>query len=88
VIVTALKKAEDENALVLRFYEWAGKAGDVTIQLPPGAEAAAETNLMEKPIADIPVHGGAVTVHTKPYEIKTIKVQFSGMPAMATTAKP
>jgi alpha-mannosidase len=88
VIVTALKKAEDENALVLRFYEWAGKAGDVTIQLPPGAEAAAETNLMEKPIADIPVHSGAVTVHTKPYEIKTIKVQFSGMPAMAATAKP
>ena len=43
VIVTALKKAEDENALVVRFYEWAGKDSEVTIQLPPGAESAAES---------------------------------------------
>ena len=49
IIVTAMKKAEDENALVVRFYEWAGKQGDVTLQLPPGAESAAETDLMEKP---------------------------------------
>src|SRR5579863_4277759 len=34
IIVTALKKAEDDNALVLRYYEWAGKGGEVTLQLP------------------------------------------------------
>jgi alpha-mannosidase len=88
VIVTALKKAEDENALVVRFYEWAGKDGEVTIQLPPGAESATETDLMEKPSANISIHNGRVTLHTKPYEIKTIKVQFSGMPAMTATAQP
>ena len=49
IIVTAMKKAEDENALVVRFYEWAGKDGDVTLQLPPGGQSAVETNLMEKP---------------------------------------
>jgi len=38
IIVTALKKAENENALVLRFYEWAGKDGEVTLQLPPRAQ--------------------------------------------------
>jgi alpha-mannosidase len=78
----------DENALVVRFYEWAGKDGEVTIQLPPGAESAAETDLMEKPIANISIHDGGVTLHTKPYEIKTIKVQFSSLPQMAATAKP
>jgi len=88
VIVTALKKAEDENTLVLRFYEWAGKDGDVTIQLPPGAESAAETDLMEKPITTVPVRSGGVTLHTKPYEIKTIKAQFASLPPMATAAKP
>jgi alpha-mannosidase len=87
VIVTALKKAEDEDALVLRFYEWAGKEGEVTIQLPPGAESAAETDLMEKPIADLTVRKGEVTLHTKPYEIKTIKVQFSGAAQMAAKTK-
>jgi len=28
-------------------------------------------------MADLAVHGNAVTVHTKPYEIKTVKVQFA-----------
>jgi alpha-mannosidase len=87
IIVTAVKKAEDEDALIVRFYEWAGKDGEVTVQLPPGAESAAETDLMEKPIASILIHQGSVTLRTKPYEIKTIKVHFSGMPAMSA-AKP
>jgi alpha-mannosidase len=87
VIVTALKKAEDENALVVRYYEWAGKEGDVTIQLPPGAISAAETDLMERATGSIPIRDGGFTLHTKPYEIKTIKVQFSSLPQMAV-AKP
>jgi len=86
VIVTALKKAEDDDSLILRFYEWAGKEGDVRLQLPPGAVTASETDLMEKPIASIPVQNGAVTLHTKPYEIKTIKVQYS--PASQAAARP
>ncbi len=77
VIVTALKKAEDEHALVVRFYEWAGKDGEVTIHLPPGAESAEETDLMEKPISNLSIHNGGVTLHTKPYEIKTIRARFT-----------
>jgi alpha-mannosidase len=85
IIVTALKKAEDENALVIRFYEWAGRDGDVTLQLPPGARSAVETDLMEKPMGGVSLRDGRVTLHTKPYEIKTIKVQFSSLPQMATS---
>jgi alpha-mannosidase len=87
VIMTALKKAEDGNALVLRYYEWAGKEGDVTIQLPPGAESAAETDLMERVTGSVPIRDGGVTLHTKPYEIKTMRVQFSSLPQVAA-AKP
>jgi alpha-mannosidase len=79
VIVTALKKAEDENALILRFYEWAGKSGEVTLRLAAGAESAVETNLMEKPIGNLSVSDGVVKVPTKPYEIKTIRVQLPGI---------
>jgi alpha-mannosidase len=88
IIVTALKKAENENALVLRFYEWAGKDGEVTLQLPPGAQLATEADLMEKPIGSVALHNGAVSVPTKPYEIKTVKVQFSSLPPVAATQKP
>ncbi|HXM61449.1 MAG TPA: alpha-mannosidase [Terriglobales bacterium] len=77
VVLTATKKSEDDDSLVLRFYEWAGKDGDIKLHLPPGAQSASETDLMEKPIADLTIHNDAVTVHTKPYEIKTLKVRFT-----------
>ena len=77
VVVTAMKKAEDDDGIVLRFFEWAGKETDVTIQLPAGAQSAQETDLMERPLGALPLEGGAVRVHTKPYEIKTVKVRFA-----------
>ena len=85
IIVTAMKKAEDENALVVRFYEWEGRDSDVTLQLPPGAQSATETDLMEKPMGNVSLRDGKVSLHAKPYEIKTIKVQFSSLPPMATS---
>jgi alpha-mannosidase len=87
VIVTAAKKAEDNNALILRFYEWAGKQGDVAIQLPQGATSVSETDLMEKQLGNLPVSNGEVKVPTKPYEIKTIEVRFSDMSGVAEDRK-
>jgi alpha-mannosidase len=77
VVLTAMKKSEDDDSLVLRFYEWAGKEADVKLHLPAGAQSASETDLMERPIADLTVQNDAVTVHTKPYEIKTLKVRYA-----------
>jgi alpha-mannosidase len=77
VVLTAVKKSEDDDSLVLRFYEWAGSEADVKLQLPAGAQSASETDLMERSIADLAVHDDVVTVHTKPYEIKTLKVRFA-----------
>jgi len=77
IVLTALKKAEDGDALILRFYEWAGKESDVTLQLPAGAQSASETDLMERAIGPLPLQNDVVTVHAKPYEIKTVRVQFA-----------
>jgi alpha-mannosidase len=82
VIVTALKRAEDDNELVLRFYEWAGKDGDVKIQFSAAAESASETDLMEKATANLRIENGALVLHTKPYEIKTVKVRFASKSAV------
>jgi hypothetical protein len=43
---------------------------------------------MEKPIGDLPVSSNSVKVPTKPYEIKTVKVQFSGMPQQTMAEQP
>jgi len=77
IVLTAVKKAEDDQSLILRFYEWAGKEADVKLQLPPGAQSAAETDLMERSLGTLRLENEAVTAHTKPYEIKTVKIQFA-----------
>lgn len=77
VVLTAVKRTEDDQSLILRFYEWAGKEADVKLQLPPGAQSAVETDLMERSLGSLPLQDNVVTVHTRPYEIKTVKIQFA-----------
>jgi alpha-mannosidase len=78
VILTAVKKAEDSNALVLRFYEWAGKDGQVSLTFPKGATSATATNLMEKPEGDALqlVDSDSVTVPVGHYSINTVEVAY------------
>jgi alpha-mannosidase len=77
VVLTALKKAEDSNALIFRVYEWAGKSGDVEIHLPKGATGATVTNLMEKPEGGaLKLDGDTVTATIHPYEILTLRVDY------------
>ncbi len=77
VTLTALKKAEDADALVYRMYEWAGTAGEVKLKVPAGAQYAVETNLMEKVEGPhLALSGDTVTVPIKPYEILTIQVMY------------
>ena len=79
VVLTALKKAEDDNSLILRMYEWAGKSGEVHIHVPKGAAGATVTNLMEEPSGGaLQVNGDTVTVPIHPYEILTVRVSYSG----------
>ena len=78
VVLTAVKKAEDGDGLILRFYEWAGQQGNVQIDVPKGAESATLTNLMERPEGSpLPVTGGdEITVPVHPYEIVTVRVDY------------
>lgn len=77
IVLTAVKKAEDSNALILRFYEWAGKDGTVHIQIPKGATSAELTNLLEDQHgATVPIDGNMIAVPTHPYEIVTVKINY------------
>ncbi len=77
VVLTAMKKAEDTNALIFRVYEWAGKSSNVEIHVPAGATGATVTNLLEKPEGPaLPLSNNTVTAPIKPYEILTISVSY------------
>src|SRR6202012_1989697 len=77
-VVTAMKKTEDGDGLLVRFYEWAGKAGNVTLTLPLGITSATLANLMEKPEGSaLPVSAGRqVTVPVTPFQIQTVIVHY------------
>jgi alpha-mannosidase len=73
-----LKKAEDSDDLIFRFYEFEGKPTDVKLRLPEVASSATETSLMEKQEKPLtPAQSGReLTIPTGPYEIKTVAVSF------------
>jgi len=76
VIVTAVKNAEDDDALIVRMYEWAGKRGDVHLRLPWATGSFAMTGLMERDghTSHLYTLTDQITVPVGPYEIKTVKV--------------
>ena len=76
VVLTAAKKAEDDGTLILRYYEWEGKESDITVRPVAAVEGASEADLMERSLHDLPVKDGVITIHTKPYEIKTLRVKL------------
>ena len=75
ITVTALKKAVDDDNLILRFYESHGQAGNVTVRTSLPVKFYAETDLMERRIGPkLPIRSGAFTVKTGKFEIKTYKL--------------
>jgi alpha-mannosidase len=77
VVLTAVKKAEDDNGLIFHVFEWAGKQSDVTFTVPPGATAAIETNLMEKAVGTpLPISDDKVTIPIHPFEILSLRVDY------------
>ncbi len=78
VVLTAVKKAEDADGLIFRFYEWAGESGDVRITMPSGASSATLTNLMEKPEGSaLSITDNQVSVPVHPFEIVSVRVDYS-----------
>ena len=78
VILAAVKKSEDDNALILRVYDWSGKPSKAKFTLPPGATAATEVNLMEQPIGSaISVEKNTATLPVGPFEIRTLRVSYN-----------
>jgi len=77
IVVTALKKAEDSDDFVIRFYEWAGKSGDVHLKFSAPIQSAQDVNLVEKPVGRLTVQGDSVVVPTRAYEIRTVQVRLS-----------
>ncbi|MCX7795016.1 MAG: glycosyl hydrolase-related protein, partial [bacterium] len=76
VIVSIMKKAEDNDDAILRIYEADGKDTSVKITLNIPFNSYVETDLIEQPIGtEKQIIGNTISLALKPYEIKTIRIK-------------
>jgi alpha-mannosidase len=77
VVLTAMKKTEDGDGLLLRFFEWAGKSGEAEVTVPEGAVSGRLTSLMEAPYgSDLQIKDGKLMVPFHPFEIVSVRVNY------------
>ena len=74
VVIEAVKKAEDNGALIIRMYEAGKSRGTVKIDFNMDVAKVAECNMLERQDKPVAVKNNAVTVNILPFEIKTLKV--------------
>ncbi|MFN4209266.1 MAG: alpha-mannosidase [Devosia sp.] len=74
IALETLKLAEDSDDLILRLWETGGMRQTAQLTLPAGFAVAAETDLLERQPAALPVADGVVELTFKPFEIKTISL--------------
>lgn len=76
VIISAIKKAEDKNGIIIRFYEGYGKDTEVVINLNIPFKNAFEVDLLEeKKEKKIKIYKNKIKIPLKKFEIKTIKLE-------------
>ena len=77
LMVTALKRAENSNDLILRFVEFQGKDAQAKVTLPSEIKSARTVNLLENEIdGDVSVEGKKVRLTVKPYQIKSLRIKL------------
>src|ERR1035437_9996017 len=68
--VTAIKKADKGDGIIVRFFETAGKPADTSVQFMGRQRSFRSVNMLYEPTPDKDVQ----TLHVKPYEIDTVEI--------------
>lgn len=74
IILDAVKKAENDDSMILRLYDSFNMRSTATIRVAPGFTRAWLCDMMERELEELPFDGAAFTVPVKNFEILTIKL--------------
>jgi len=74
IILTVIKKAEDSDDIILRFYETSGKDAKAVISVAETLKGARETDLLENETSKILIQERIIEMPISKHEIKTIKL--------------
>lgn len=77
VLIEAVKKAEDDDGIIVRLYEYENRRADVRLTAFRPLSDVRECDLMENETAGIAPEGNSFTFAIKPYEIRTFKLRFT-----------
>jgi alpha-mannosidase len=73
VIISTIKKSEDEESILLRAFEMEGKDTDVFVEWFQPVSALAETNLIEEDAQPIPLENDLLQLNVGHHAIKSVK---------------
>ncbi|MCC6444983.1 MAG: alpha-mannosidase [Armatimonadetes bacterium] len=76
VVIESVKKAEDEEAVIVRLYEAMNARGPVSLTIALPVRSAHLCDLLERDEQELPLKNGAVSFAIKPFEIVTIKLRL------------
>ncbi|PKP61883.1 alpha-mannosidase [Candidatus Atribacteria bacterium HGW-Atribacteria-1] len=76
VILATIKKAEDDDSLILRFYEYGNQCDMARVNFYLEVKEIIECNLMENEIKKVDFKDNELKFEIKPYEIKTFKIKI------------
>jgi alpha-mannosidase len=74
LVLDAVKRAEDSNAIVLRLYEPHGGRGTARLRLAASFDAARLANVLEDDAGPLEVEDGAIVVPYRPHQLVTVMV--------------
>ena len=76
LVLSALKKAEDSDGVILRFYETKGETTPAEVKLFRKIERLTRVDLLEREEHELPVEGNLIKLEVKPFEIVSLKLEF------------
>jgi len=76
LILSALKKAEDSDGVILRFFETKGEATEAEVELFKAIKRLTLVDLLEREQGELPFEGNRFSLEVKPFEIVTLKLEF------------
>ena len=75
VIVEAIKRAEDSDAVIVRLYEAWGRRCTATLRTTIPASRAFLCDLLERDREELPVTGGVIELELTPFKVLTLKLE-------------
>jgi alpha-mannosidase len=85
VEVTAIKKAEDSNEIIVRLRELEGKPADVVrISVASGIGAAREVDGQERPLGAATIKSGELVTSVSPFSLRAFALKLGKAPAKAS----